>query len=271
MAEKLDEVRERYRPQLQRGLGQAIAQRLGQEFPRLGGPRVLELAAQMVLEVVEAFQPPSSSLRHGQVLWNAICIDDPPARGKTAAQTRSRPVVLTLSSEEDIQGVIDRVPYWERMGRRCARLCREAHRQGALLSDVDLACLLARTYMDVCGAITRWEKEKQEVVPRRATLHDMGSGVTHKRIICLLHHVEGKAPSEVARVTYHTLRAVDNYLGMYDRVRHCRQEGMDEAKTAFLLRCSKRLVRAYLEIDAEVEARRAGRNASPAVNPDSPS
>ncbi|HUU59092.1 MAG TPA: DUF1670 domain-containing protein, partial [Phycisphaerae bacterium] len=56
-----------------------------------------------------------------------------------------------------------------------------------------------------------------------------------------------------ARETYHSLEAVDRYLGQYDRVRHCRRQGLSPVETAHILDCSRSLVEAYLQIDRELE------------------
>ena len=93
-------------------------------------------------------------------------------------------------------------------------------------------------------------------MPRRATLHDVGTGLTHKRIICWKRYAQGKSPDMVAKETYHTLEAVDRYLGQFDRVRHCRQQGFSAEKTAFTLNCSLGLVNEYLAIDRELEERK---------------
>jgi hypothetical protein len=85
----------------------------------------------------------------------------------------------------------------------------------------------------------------------------VGTGLTHKRIICWKCFAEGKEPHIVARETYHSLDAVDAYLGQYDRVRHCRQQGLSPEKTAYTLRCSLSLVREYLDIDDQLENRHA--------------
>ena len=53
----------------------------------------------------------------------------------------------------------------------------------------------------------------------------------------------------VARETYHSLEAVDRYLGQYDRVRHCRLQGLTPEQTAHTLACCLGLVREYLAID----------------------
>ena len=59
----------------------------------------------------------------------------------------------------------------------------------------------------------------------------------------------------VARETYNSLEAVDRYLGQYDRVRHCRLQGLTPEQTAHALGCSVRLVNEYLAIDDLLEER----------------
>ena len=86
----------------------------------------------------------------------------------------------------------------------------------------------------------------------------MGTGLTHKRIICWKRYAEGKSPDLVAQETYHSLEAVDRYLGQFDRVRHCRCQGLTPEETAFTLDCSRLLVNEYLAIDQELEAGRHG-------------
>jgi len=86
----------------------------------------------------------------------------------------------------------------------------------------------------------------------------VGTGLTHKRIICWKRYAEGKSPDLVARETYHSLEAVDRYLGQFDRVRHCRQQGLSVEQTAFTLNCSRAWVNEYLAIDQELEGARDG-------------
>jgi hypothetical protein len=84
-------------------------------------------------------------------------------------------------------------------------------------------------------------------------LHDVGTGLTHKRVICWKRYAEGKEPEQVGRETYHSLEAVDRYLGQYDRVRHCHLQGMTPSQTAEILNCSVRLVEEYLKIDQQLQ------------------
>jgi hypothetical protein len=103
------------------------------------------------------------------------------------------------------------------------------------------------------------ERETGKVVPRRATLHDVGTSMTHKRIICRKRYLEGKESQQIARETFHSIEAVDRYLGQFDRVRHCRKHGLSPEQTAYTLSCSLALTKAYLDIDQELETQRQSR------------
>jgi hypothetical protein len=247
-----------YGPQRHRGLKAALAQRLGDEFPRIGGPRILGLCAEMIMEVVETNIVARERVGHGQILWCAVDIRDRPRRARKAAETRMVPVVLTLHAPEDLERILrgETGLAGLRLGK-ILRMCREAHEQGALLSNVDLALMLGTDHSQVSKLISRHERETGRLVPRRTTLHDVGSGLSHKRIICLKRHLEGKDPVQTARETWHTLKSVENYLGQYERVRHCRKQGMDIGETAHILDCGERLVREYLEIDDLINAARS--------------
>ena len=252
MGGKVDPSRRRYGPLKDKSMRNALSHRMGREFPRLGGPRILGLCADLVMEVVSEHVKPLENLCHGQVLWMGVSIDDPPSRGKRIANTDLVPLVLDLCVDDDIEEIVKKELKGQRILRKSLRLCRQAYEQGALLANTDLAALLGVSDSYVASLLCEHERAAQKVVPRRATLHDMGSGLTHKRIIVKKRFVEGKAPDQVARETYHSLEAVDRYLGQYDRVRHCRLQNMGEEETAFTLGISVSLVREYLEIDLEL-------------------
>ena len=125
------------------------------------------------------------------------------------------------------------------------------------MSNCDLAELLGTDDSRIAHLLAAWEREQNTVVPRRATLHDVGTAQTHKRIICQKRYREGKSPERVAKETYHSLEAVDRYLAQYDRVRHCRLQGLSPMETAHILDCSLALVGEYLQIDRELEGKDA--------------
>jgi hypothetical protein len=259
-----NKLAKQYNGQRYRGLQSALMQRLGEEFPRLGGPRILELCADMIVEIIDSHALTKDRLSHGQILWDAIDINDPPHRGQRAAQTRKVTVILTLHDASDVEDILKEstktVPSWTQLRlKRFIRMSREAHAQGGLLSNADLSLLMNMSESQIGAQLSHWEDLHNEVIPRRTTLHDVGSGVTHKRIICRKRYLEGKLPHEVARETYHTLQSVDRYLGQYERVRHCRKEGLTPEQTAHILGCGVRLVQEYLAIDEGINAARGAK------------
>lgn len=247
-----DFLHKHLKPMRAKSLRKQLSRTIRQHFPHIGGPRMTDLCADMILEVVAHHLRPRDSLHHGQLLWLGFDIDDPPSRNKTSDNVRLVPVVLDLWTDEDLEAELDRVPAPERLTRRCIRLHQQSHAQGALLSTVDLAAMLAVSQSRISTLLAGYERDHQVVIPRRATLHDVGSGVTHKRIICWKRYVEGKSPNVIARETHHSLTAVDRYLGMFDRVRCCHQQRIPSHEIARVLGCTERLVKEYLVIDEEL-------------------
>lgn len=245
-----DFVHKHLKPMKAKSLRSQLSRTIRQHFPHMGGVRITDLLADMILEVVERHLRPRDSLHHGQLVWLGYDIDDPPSRNKTSENVRLVPVVLDVWNDDDLEAQLDRQPASERLLARCIRLHQQAYEQGALLSNVDLASMLGVSDTRVGALLAAHERERKVVIPRRATLHDVGSGVTHKRIICWKRYVDGKSPDVIARETHHSLTAVDRYLGMFDRVRCCNQQHMPSHEIARVLGCTERLVREYLDIDS---------------------
>ena len=192
MSRTPDYVRKHYGPLLQKTLRDAVSHVIGEQFPRIGGPRMQALCAELILDPESSGVRPSEHVRHGQARWLGIATDD-------------------------------------------------------------LAQLMSRNDAAIAQVLTAHESRTGQLVPRRATLHDAGTGLTHKRIICWKRYAEGKPADLVARQTCHSLESVDRYLGRFDGVRHCRRQGLSPEKTAFTLDCSVSLVNEYLAIDRELE------------------
>lgn len=233
-----------------------------------GSPFEAQAVLNAVHEVYHPFMDDAcTTAPPGKVTLVAVSADEP--AGKAVGDCEKLTVCLSLhrGAEDDKLRVKAGPAAWRRA--RLLDLCQQALSQGALLTredlahhvffvgtrtiSRDLALMLHVSDAKIADALCQDEDQTGQVVPRRATVHDVGTGQTHKRIICRKRYLEGKAPPEVARETYHRLEAVDRYLGQYDRVRHCRQQGLDESQTAYTLDCSIGLVRPYLEIDRELE------------------
>ncbi|UCG58857.1 MAG: DUF1670 domain-containing protein [Phycisphaerales bacterium] len=253
MGNQTDRLTAGIRPQLHKTLENALSRRIAKEFPRIGGPRICRLCAEMILEVVGNHIRPKESVRHGQVVWTAVSKDYRAGRCQPIAKTDLVSVVLDVSTPEDIHAKIDRVPDPERKLRRALRMCHQAYEQGGLLTCFDLSEIMNVSDSRVSYLLARYERENRTIVPRRGTLQDAGGGLSHKWIICYKRYVEGKSADLIARETYHSLTAVDRYLGQFDRVRHCRQQGLTAVQTAQILNCSLWLVQAYRQLDQELE------------------
>jgi hypothetical protein len=256
MSTRPDFLKKKFGPLCDKTIQNALAHRIAKEFPRIGGPRICRLCADMILEVVHKHMRVSEHVKHGQTLWMAVSLARPPRHRERIIDTELVPVLLDLSTADDVQKRIDRRPTSQRLLHRALRLCEQAHHQGGLLSNCDLAELLNVDDSRIAAVLAEHERQTGTLVPRRATLHDVGTGLTHKRIICWKRYAEGKEPHVVARETYHSLEAVDRYLGQYDRVRHCRVEGLTPEQTAHALACSLALVKQYLAIDDLLEGQR---------------
>jgi hypothetical protein len=255
MSSRPDFLRKKFGPLREKTLRNALAHRIAREFPRIGGSRICQLCADLILEVIFKHMRPKDHITHGQALWMAVSVSDPPRYRRRIADTDLVPVLLDLSTAEDSDRRIDRLPAGQRLLNKALRLCQQAYQQGGLLSNCDLAELLNISDNRIAQVLAEHERTTNTVVPRRATLHDVGTGLTHKRIICWKRYAEGKEPHVVARETYHSLDAVDRYLGQYDRVRHCRLQGLTPEQTAHALGCGLALVKEYLAIDDLLEKR----------------
>ncbi len=254
MGSKPDYIRKKYGPMKDKTLRNALAHTIHKEFPRIGGPTMQRLCADLILEVLADHLRPRDHLSHGQVLWSAVSVNDPPHRHQRIADTDLVPVVLDLSTSEDIERRIARSGRGEYILEKALRLCKQAYDQGGLLSNCDLAEIIGVNDSYIAHVLCSYESRTGKVIPRRSTIHDVGTGLTHKRIICKKRYLDGKEPSQISRETYHTIESIDRYLSQYDRVRHCMLEGMTPSEIAHTLSCSVALVNEYIRIDEELEA-----------------
>lgn len=244
-----DYLKKHFRSQFDKALQPALAGRIAKEFPRIGGERMVALCADLVMEIVEQHLRPLEHIRHGQILWIAVATDSPLRHRQRLRDGNLIPVLLDLSTPDDIEAIIDRKPLGERRLAKALRLCEQAHAQGGLLSNSDLAELLGACNKLISAQLSKHEHDTGKLVPRRATLHDVGTALTHKAIIIRQRYQDGKSADQVARDTRHTLKAVDNYLGTFDRVCACRKLGLTPEQTAQTIGKSLRLVQEHLAID----------------------
>jgi hypothetical protein len=108
MINKTDHLKAGLQPLMAKTLENALAHRIEKEFPRIGGPRICKLCAEMIMEVVHNHIRSKDYVHHGQIVWTAISINDRPGWCQKIADTDLVTVVLDASTPEDIQSRIDR-------------------------------------------------------------------------------------------------------------------------------------------------------------------
>lgn len=221
-----------YGPTGRKTFRSALCHLLQTAFPGQFGGDVTELFADKVQALYRRFHPERDRMRVGQILWSAVAVDDPPARGKTIEDTHLVPVVLDLLTPEDVDYVIANGICPDFRRRRVVRLLKQAYRQNGVLSYADLALMLGVSINTISRDVRTHEKQTATQLPRRGTIHDMGRSVTHKAAICRKRLVEKKPTSQVASQTNHDPEEVEYYVQCFQRVRLCMDKGMSTEQIA---------------------------------------
>jgi len=198
-----------------------------------------------VYETYQPFFDNASAMKPGQVLFEAVSVENGPQIKLSDCKMVS--VILTLDAgEEDLEtrqkeGVIGL------RRKRFQRIINEAFQQGGLLTVEDIANRLLN-----CGEKTLVrdlaEFKKQNIVlPLRSTVMDMGRSVTHRSLI-VKEWLLGREYSEIARKTNHSVEAVASYIDKFKRV-VCLAKDNHEIKTiAFLVKLSVPLAEEYYRL-----------------------
>ncbi len=241
-------------PAAEKSFRAALRRFIREEFPRLGGERVVALFIEELLRLIDSHHLTRERVGAGQLLWYAVDALDPPFRHKRMADTRMVPVLLSLVTPEDVEERRrgEEGPR-ERAKRVAARLLGEAWAQGGVLSLADLALIMRLSPGYLSDLVGEWESERREVLPRRGTVHDLGPSLTHKAAICRKAVLEGKQTPEIARETHHSPASVDRYLLDLERVAYAMlKHGMSPREICFTTQMSEGLVRQYAQLVAEL-------------------
>lgn len=243
-----------YSPQRAKSFRNAVANFIGREFPRFGGPKVIDLFLDELTKIVDQFYPKAENLRPGELPWVGVAKEDRPARGKDMKQTKTRMGIMPFITEEDISALANGVPFREVTRNRIARVVRSADSCDKLtLSTAELSLIFSASVGTISNHIRRYEKEHNVILPRRGTVHDLGRSVSHKVVICRKRYIEGKEPPQIAQETYHTVESVDRYSLAFERIRFCYHRGMSLTEIAFSTQMSNSLVKEYLALLKEIE------------------
>jgi len=234
----------RYNAAKHRFLRPVLINFFAREFPKFFGPIMRKRIADELIDLFEKTAPETNRIKPGQILWNALDIN---TRGDSPNR-RYVPVVLSVITEDDIEQLANGVPMSVVANNAIARMIKEAHEQGGVLSSRDIGLLTLRTPSYVSKKRLEYEKENQCLLPHTGLLHDMGSCISHKKTIIRKVIIEKKDPADVARECNHTQRAVDRYLKDFHRVKTAYKQNQDKEYVHIVTGIAKHVIKEYVEM-----------------------
>ncbi len=243
-----------YRPQAAKTLRQSLIRFITREFPRLGGPWVIELFVDKILELVDTYRISRDRLKPGQTVWQAVAVDERPGYRKPMTHTRQVPVVITVVDQDDIAALRTNAARREVLKHALVRAANDAYAQGGVLTCTDLGLLFHHSHNRVADLIREYEAETGKIVPRRGAVHDMGRTLSHKAIICRKAYLEGKPTHVIALETFHSPEAVDHYILNLARTHFAVfQRGMTPEEAAFATQQPISTVQQYTRLIEELD------------------
>jgi hypothetical protein len=188
-----------------------------------------------------------SFLKPGQMVWHAVPLDEYPKKGKSMAQTKLKPVVLDIITDDDIEDL--RLPIHSRglKIKKVERWTTQAFDQGALLSQLDLAVLLATSTVTAGDYVREYHSLYNRPLPTRGNIQLIGGGQTHKRVIVALH-LKGYLVPTICQKTNHSKEAVERYIRDFESVRLLSTKFDDPEVISRIIRLSPSVVKQYLDL-----------------------
>lgn len=250
---------DRYATVGRRDFRAAIEYLLETEFKLVGSHRVIHLIAESIVELHREFYPELRRQEPGTVVWATTKAGEGAkvSWGKRSEEYGTQVVFLPLVTKAAIESRMrpgpgrdpkdNRRKEFRRDTETLVRLVKSAAEQGGLLTGAELSVLMNRSLMKVHDYVRTYEEETGDPLPLKGYVLDMGSSPTHKGIICRKLE-EGMSPPDIARATGHTLAAVDNYLGTYDRIKVLLRKGLDAPTICQVTGRAQRTVAQYLVI-----------------------
>jgi hypothetical protein len=188
-----------------------------------------------------------SFLKPGQMVWHAVPVDEYPKKGKSMARTRLIPVVLDMITDTDLEDLRLSVHSHELKVKKVERWTTQAYDQGALLSQLDLAVLLASSSV-TCGQYVReYQALYNRPLPTRGNVQQIGGGQTHKREIITLYLNNYLVPT-ICQKTNHSKEAVERYIRDFESVRLLSTKFNDVDVISRIVRLRASVVQQYLDL-----------------------
>jgi hypothetical protein len=188
-----------------------------------------------------------SFLKPGQIVWHAVPVDEYPKKGKSMAQTKLKPVVLDMITDEDLEDLRTPVHSRSLKIKKVERWTTQAFDQGALLSQLDLAVLLASSTVTAGDYVREYHALYNRALPTRGNIQLIGGGQTHKRVIVALH-LKGYLVPTICQKTNHSKEAVERYIRDFESVRLLSTKFDDPEVISRIIRLTPSVVKQYLDL-----------------------
>jgi hypothetical protein len=237
-------ARKHYSSAKERFLKDMLSRFLMRELPRMFGSILREKIVDEIIKIINRIKIPKDHIEPGQMLWIAIDKETRP----DSPNRRHKPIILTLITAEECRRLSDGEKMKKIAGESIARIMREAYSQGALLSMRDIELFTWRQRGALVHIRQSYEAENNVILPFTGTLQDMGSCITHKDVIVRKVIIEKKDPRLVAKETNHSQKAVDHYVGDYNRVKQVFEKEESEDYISLVTGIAKHVVRQYIKI-----------------------
>jgi hypothetical protein len=174
-----------------------------------------------VITLRNLFCPLASQLKSGEMPIIATHVRAHLSEEIATRFRRHAPVIITVTLPQEIraieEGRYNTTVAIESLKERIVRVAFEAYHQNGLLSLMDMQWIFQLASTRIGELIRSFQREHNIIVPTPGTILDAGRSLTHKDIVINLH-LQGHTVKEIAKITYHSPRAVDNYIGVFEAV-----------------------------------------------------
>jgi hypothetical protein len=214
---------------------EAIIARIGEDL-RLT-PFLAQAYFQQMISYFEQYA--GLDLQDNQLAYCAIGAEEPP--GRKLAECHRVSVCLTLHDPADFDTAGHSLSALRQA--RIIRLCAQAHDQGGLLTQEDLAILLTTSHSTIKRDL-RALRKRGVFVPTRGQQRDIGPGISHK-VEIIRRYLGGEALGDISRAMSHGVDSMQRYLQAFRQVALMTREGLDAALIRKASRQSLKLIGEY--------------------------